>query len=74
MQKRKKHQTHSNNILYQTRYVPMNIFNLLILPDNVKTHSHLTKIDLMNFLEIYMMTKIRERGSHTYFYTGSLNI
>jgi len=51
MQKREMHETHSNNMLYQPRYVPINISNLVVLPDNVKTHAHLTKIDLIFFLE-----------------------
>jgi len=46
------HETRSNNMFFQSRYVPINISNLIILPDNVKTHAHLTKIDLLGFLEI----------------------
>jgi len=42
MQKHKMHETHSNNMLYQPRYAPINISNLVILPDNVKTHALLT--------------------------------
>jgi len=32
--------------------VPINISNLITLLDNVKTHAHLTKIDLLGFLDI----------------------
>jgi len=49
MQKRK---TRSNNMLSQSRYVPINMFNLVTLLDNIKTHAHLLKIDLIDFLEI----------------------
>jgi len=52
MQKREMHETHSNNMLYQPRLFPIDICNLVILPDNVKTHAHLTKINLVSFLEI----------------------
>jgi len=52
MQKRKMHETHSNNIISQPKYVPINIFNLVILLDNVKTHAHLKKIYLIGFLKI----------------------
>jgi len=52
MQKWEKHQTHSKNMLYQTRFVPINISNLFVLPNYVKTHAYLTNIDLMSFLEI----------------------
>jgi len=46
------HETHSNNMLSQSRYVPINISNLVALPGNVKTHAHLTKTGLNDFLEI----------------------
>jgi len=39
-------------MFYHSRYVPINISNLVVLPDYIKTHAHLTKIGLMNFLEI----------------------
>ena len=52
MQKHEMHKTHSKNMLSQPTYVPINISNLVILPDNVKTYAHLTKIDLIGFLEI----------------------
>jgi len=32
--------------------VSINISNLVILPNNVKIHAHLTKIDLVDFLVI----------------------
>jgi len=38
--------------VFQSRYVPVNISKLIILPNNVKTHAHLTKIDFLGFLEI----------------------
>jgi len=40
MQKRENHQTHSNIVFYHTRFAPINIFNLVISPDYVKTHTH----------------------------------
>jgi len=52
MPKYEMHETHSNNMLYQPRYVPINISNLVILPYNIKTHAHLTKIEVIDFLEI----------------------
>jgi len=67
------HEIHSNNMLFQPRYVLINISSLITLPRTVKTHAHLTNIDLFSFLEILKMNKIRERRPHTYFYTGSLN-
>jgi len=45
---------------------------LITLPGNIKTHAHLTKIHLVGFLEILKMNKIRERRSHTCFYTSAL--
>jgi len=73
MQKCEMHESHPSNVLFQSRYVPINISKFSILLDNVKTHAHLTKIDLLGFLEILMMNKTRKRRSHTCFYTGSLN-
>jgi len=52
---------------FQSRYVPINISNLITLQGNVKTHAHLIKIDLLGFLEIYMMNKISERRWHHLF-------
>jgi len=52
MQKRDMHETHSKIMLSQSRYIPINIFNLITLPGSVKIHAHLTKIGLNNFLEI----------------------
>jgi len=46
---------------------------LITLPGNVKTHAHLTKIDLLGFLKILKMDEIKERRSYTCFYTSSLN-
>jgi len=46
---------------------------LITLQGNVKTHAHLTKIDLLGFLKILKMNKIRKKGSHTCFYASSLN-
>jgi len=40
VQKREMHKTHSNNMLSQPRYVPIKIYNLVMLPDNVKTHAY----------------------------------
>jgi len=60
-------------MFFQSRYVPINISNLITLPVNVKTHAHLTTIDFLDFLEILMMNKMRESRSHTCFYIGSLN-
>jgi len=44
-----------------------------MLLDNVKKRANLTKIDLLGFLKILKMNKIREKGSHTCFYIGWLN-
>jgi len=52
MQKHEMHEIYSNNMLSQPRYIPIYISNLVILPDNVKTHAYLTKIGLVGFLEI----------------------
>jgi len=39
-------------MLYHTRFVPINISNLIVPPNYVKTHVRLTKIYLMRFLKI----------------------
>jgi len=39
-------------MLHQPRLFPIDICDLVILPYNVKTQAHLTKIDLVSFLEI----------------------
>jgi len=58
---------------FSIKIVPINISNLITLQGNVKTHAHLTKIDLLGFLKILKMNKIRKKGSHTCFYASSLN-
>jgi len=40
------------NMLYYTRSIPIDISNLVISPNYIKSHVNLTKIDLMSFLEI----------------------
>jgi len=53
MQKCEMHETHSNNMhFFLSRFVLINISNLITLLGNVKTHANLTKIDLLGFLEI----------------------
>jgi len=39
-------------MFYQPRLFPIDIRNLAILLDNIKTHEHIKRIDLMSFLEI----------------------
>jgi len=39
-------------MFFQSRYVPINISNLITLPNNVKTHAQLIMISLNDFLEI----------------------
>jgi len=48
------HESHSNNMLSYTRFVPNNISNKITLLDYIKTHANTTKIDLLDFLQILM--------------------
>jgi len=46
------HESHLKSMFSYTRFVPMNIFNKITLPDNIETHANTTMIDLLDFLEI----------------------
>jgi len=56
MQKREIHETHSNNMFSQSRYVPIQYIQLGYTTSYVKIHAHLTKISLHKCFYLFLLS------------------